>query len=489
MRKLCLLLLAVVALLTAGGTYAVPGTDLNALYQAAQPGDVINIDPGSYPAQEILLDPDKVGSFAPVTFKAQGAATFASLRLGANKVDGPDNIVFEDFKVNGTSWVQNSDDITLRNHKTGTAQFQGNDRLRWLGGEAGPWVNGVVNFFGSCTGTVPTTCLNNDASTDNLVDGVFFHDFTISSPEPHSECLQTGALGGKNWRLTIKNSTFVNCTDFAMLLQGNLVDSVFENNVTDIPMPGSVATSQCVGAPAVLTSRASWTHSNTCARGGSSIRVDERGGLNGVKLLYNSALGGISVDNGTPQPLNVEQRGNIGQKNSGSFFCGTGFVYSHNIWQTNSCSPTDLSASFSDVFVDAAYGDGSADLSLKAGSPALDSAGSPFPAADIFGTTRPQGSGPDRGAHEKIVVLPVESAPVLSMAGFDEDTVSVSWDPIANADGYRLYLDGNLVGSTTSTSADFTVAWGKHVLGVEAFSAINSLTGELTVESLWRVTP
>jgi hypothetical protein len=487
--KRIVLIATVFSLFVAGSSSAVPGTDLNALYQAAQPGDVIEVDAGSYGAQTILLDPDKVGSAQPVTFKGAGAS-FASLRLGANKVDGPDNITFEDFTVSGTTWIQNADDITIRNHKTGTLQAQGNARLKWLGGEAGPWTDGVVNFFGSCTGAVPTTCLNNTASTDNVIDGVFFHDFTISNPEPHSECFQTGALGGKNWRLTIKNSTFVNCTDFAMLIQGNLVDVVIENNVTDIPMPGSVATSQCVGAPAVLTSRASWTHSNTCARSASSIRVDERGGVSGLKLLYNSALGGISVDNGTPQPQGIEQRGNIGQKNSGSFFCGTGFVYSHNAWKTNSCSPSDISiASFSDVYVDADFADGSVDMNLKAGSPALDSAGSPFPATDIFGTTRPQGSGPDRGAHEKIVVLPVESAPVLSMTGFDEDTVSVSWDPIANADGYRLYLDGNLVGSTTSTSADFTVAWGKHVLGVEAFSAINSLTGELTVESLWRVTP
>ena len=461
MRKI-LILGALISLVLAGGAAAVPGNDLNALYQNAQPGEVILIDPGTYPAQTILLDPDKVGSFAPVVFKAQGAATFASLRLGNNKIDGPDNIVFEDFKVTGSTWVINSDDITLRNHKTGVLAAQGNDRLKWLGGEAGPWTDGVNNFFGSCVGAVPTTCLNNDASTDNVIDGVYFHDYTISSPEPHSECFQTGALGGKNWRLTIKNSVFQNCTDFGMLLQGNLIDLLVANNMVDVPMPGDVATSLCNPA---------------CPRNGSSIRVDERGGLNGIKLLYNSALGAITIDNGTPVPQNVEMRGNVGTKPTGSFFCGGPGMgaHSHNAWKTNSCGPTDVSLnSFTGVFVDPETQDGTMNLHLAANSPLIGKGGAEsLPVEDIDGDPRPEGNGPEIGADENATPCPpVASAPfALCVVQEDASFITFGWWPVDNAIGYRFFKDNVLVSHTWNGQSN-TVQFSKPgAFAVEAIFA------------------
>lgn len=83
---------------------------------------------------------------------------------------------------------------------------------------------------------------------------------------------------------------------------------------------------------------------------------------------------------------------------------------------------------------------------------------------------------------------PPLTAPTLSLASYIEGSVTVSWQPVEGAGGYRFYVDGTLVGSADRAAASFAfpVAWGRRSLAVEAFNAGGAVRGELAVEAVWR---
>ena len=50
-------------------------------------------------------------------------------------------------------------------------------------------------------------------------------------------------------------------------------------------------------------------------------------------------------------------------------------------------------------------------------------------------------------------------------------TVGLQWDAVPEADGYRVYMDGQMVKPVSTTAAEITTTPGKHMIYVTAFNA------------------
>jgi chitodextrinase len=351
-------------------TLAAPCASLNRAYQLAAPGAVVSVAAGSYPAQTIARDPSKTSS-SEVVFAASGSVTLAGFTSGdsAKTETGAKHFELRGFRVNGyvaLNW--GTEDVTLSDVDAPGFDLTSVKDVRVIGGDYGPMVDGVshINACG-ISGCYP--------SQDVLIDGASFHDYTITYAEKHSECLMIWP--GK--RVTIRNSSFRNCTDFDVLVKpyntalvGLPGDIVMENNVFDEPIIGD----GCF-----------------CTRGGNAIGITQGGGESwgNVNIRYNSALGGIRVD---PAITNATVKGNVGRKDQASS-CQSNVSFSYNVWSGTSCSSTDRVQALTTLFV------GAFDLRLQAGGAAVN-AGDPkdYPATDRVGTVRPLGGAPDAGAYE-----------------------------------------------------------------------------------------
>jgi len=414
-------------------TQSAPCASFNRAWQLAQPGDVVEVAGGSYPGQ--TLAPASKSSSALVVFRpASGARVTISGDFetgGRTQNAGAQHFELRDFTVTGyVSLAWGAEDVTLRNLDASGFDLNSARRVRVLGGDWGPTVDGYssINACG-VSGCFP--------AEDILIDGAYFHDYLLSESgvvnDVHMQCIQIWP--GR--RVTIRNSTFRNCTDFGVLvdpyntaLVGSPGDLVFENNFFDEPMPGDVATVQC---------------NPSCPRGGSAISLKDREGWSGVSIRYNSSLGDIQVD---PGVRGVRIKGNIGPKRE-SFFCtaGSDTVYDHNVWSGARCSASDRTAPLSNVFRGASSI--GFDLRLKPGSRA-GGAGDPMdhPKRDIKGRLRPVAFAPDAGAwqREPALVVPGRSIGTASI-GMRREDVADFYGPnprrvtVKLADGSRADVD------------------------------------------------
>jgi parallel beta helix pectate lyase-like protein len=357
-------------------TKAAPCASFDRAYRVAKPGQVVEIAGGSYPGQMLTYDPAKTSSEKVLLRPAQGASvTVEYFQSGTNFADGAGHFELRDVNTGYDIVVKRSEDVTLRNIDTACMTVTSVKRFSMYRGDVGPCTDGVFNL-NQCGGCVPADGV--------LFDGVRFHDFLISNPEPHSECLQISGTGAEVNNLTIRNSTFQNCTDFDILVDSTSTGILIENNFFDSPFPGDRDTTACTP---------------NCPRDGNSIRVENRTPVSNVTIQYNTALGGISVDDDPPgSPANVVVRGNIAAKNQ----CQRGQTFAHNVWSSIACSSSDRQTVIASMFVDGDPTDGSMNLRLLRGSRAL-GAGDPkvHPATDIDGRLRPVHLAPDAGAAQR----------------------------------------------------------------------------------------
>ena len=331
-----------------GCSRSAPCASFGRAYSLAAPGAVVEVAAGSYPLQTLVFDPGKASGPSVVFRPAAGAVvSLAEFISGSTKEKiGARHFELRDMSVRSYVRVRwGSEDVTLRNLDAGGLNLTSARNVRVLGGDYGPMVDGVshINACG-VSGCFP--------AEDILIDGAYFHDYTITNTAKHSECLMIWP--GR--RVTIRNSTFRNCTDFDVLVKpyktslvGSPGEIVLENNAFDEPMPGNTATAQCVP---------------NCPRGGNAIGITQGGGESwgNVQIRYNSSLGGIRVD---PMISNVSISGNIARKDS-NYSCQKNASFNNNVWSGAKCSPTDATAPLSEVFVGATSE--TFDLRLKDGS-------------------------------------------------------------------------------------------------------------------------
>ncbi len=272
-----------------------PGASLNTAYKGAKCGAQFTLLAGEWPAQEILRDTTKDACTERIVFKGSTGTVINSFRTGrsggSGNTVGASHFELVDLDIRGSTTLVLANDVVVRNPGDGNKTPQGTKNnlvigsstfVQILGGEYGPWVNGI-NHINRC-GSNPVC----PPPTDILIDGVTMHDFLIDNPAPHSECMMI--WGTDTNRVLIKNSVFRNCTDFGVLVKATRGRNiVFEpNNNFDVPMPGSVATTEC---------------NPNCARGGSSIRYANSPNdavpiepYTGSAVRNNVVKGNISVD-------------------------------------------------------------------------------------------------------------------------------------------------------------------------------------------------
>lgn len=218
-------------------TQSAPCRSFARAYQVASPGDIVEVAGGTYPSQTLPADASKAASSARVVFQPASGATVTiagNLRAGDNTTGlGPKHFELRDLKVTRyVGIIRGTEDVILRNIDAGAFSLSSTRNVRIYGGDFGPWVDGVshINACG-VRGCFP--------AEDIVIDGALFHDYTISNAAQHSECLMIWP--GR--RVTIRNSTFRNCTDFDVLMKpydwtlvGVGGEHNFENNLFDDPM-------------------------------------------------------------------------------------------------------------------------------------------------------------------------------------------------------------------------------------------------------------
>ena len=200
-------------------------------YALARPGDVIEIDGGTYPTQELPLDPEK----------GEGAAVTLRPSVGAEVVVEGDldiyasNVEIRQLHISDNWYAKpGSSRLTFRDVDTGKFYVASASDVRVIGGRIGPSVDAVAQIKAEEGSDVPSRSI--------VIDGVTFEDFTRSDPSQHMECLHVMAVDG----LAIRNSTFRRCTIFDISLKEHgateaMRNITIERNVLEHPIDGRTA--------------------------------------------------------------------------------------------------------------------------------------------------------------------------------------------------------------------------------------------------------
>lgn len=200
-------------------------------YRAARPGDVVVVEGGTYPPDQIEADRSKVGSTQRVRFVT---ADEQRVRSDGLVIYGS-GITFESrkgglFDFAWGWWARaGSSRITFRNVRSAIFTCSSCTDLTVIGGEVGPWdsvPNGgedpQIQRDASGTGPMPRNI---------RIAGAYIHDMTHkASPGAHTDCLQI--LAGDN--IVIERNRFDRCASDAIIAKadhGDITGLVIQNNV------------------------------------------------------------------------------------------------------------------------------------------------------------------------------------------------------------------------------------------------------------------
>jgi chitodextrinase len=329
------------------GVVLQPGQSWNTAYQQAQCGDTIGLAAGTHPSQTIV---EKTGLNAcanPVTFQpVQGAAVTVSGRIflgsaGGYATNGPANLVLRGFSYTDSIQIwSDARNILVDGVNGGGFLVQG--------------ANGVTvrdSDFGPCNSSPPGQCervfildgrgAGESPTTDILFENNRIHDFVISAPGDHHECMFT--TGGTN--VTIRGNRFWNCHTYAIATGGRSYSDydnwIIENN---------------------------W-FGRTCCFGtsdrGSAIVMGGPVPVSDTLIRFNSfGPGQAVVTEGASVGGNVRVLGNI----LGAKSCVPGISYSYNLTLGGGCSSTDRTVAQLPYVNPSVLGDG--DYHLVPGSAA-----------------------------------------------------------------------------------------------------------------------
>jgi hypothetical protein len=346
-------------------TPSAPCRSFDRAYEAASPGDVVEVAGGSYDAQNIDAAPKPSG---PAVVFRPAAGAGVTVRL--INVIRASNIEFQDMTVAEETYNrQAAQGITYRRVKMHVFFIRGADHISYIDSEVGPNSAGfeVMNWVTAPSGA-------DDPATDILFDGVRIHDFKKYSAGAHIDCIGIDDVDG----LVIRNSRLWNCEHFSIIF-GNDSETnraarnvLLENNFFDC-----------------------------CFSGYYSLGF---GGLDGpVTVRFNSmteGVGWLNAANLVPDGLVAMDSNVIADNQPANCSRGT---WRYNVVATGSaCGGKSAATGFAQP---------PADLHLRPGAAAI-RAGNPssHPATDIDGHRRPD-NAPDAGADQLTAAPESPAAP------------------------------------------------------------------------------
>jgi len=270
-----------------------PGGSLSQAVDRAAPGDVIELQPGTYPHQTISR---RAASGAPIVIRPQRRGT---VRLGYIEIRGS-GLDIRDLATGGWYVHSGSRDITMRRVRSSGGTFISSaHNVRLIGGG----VHGVDSVDG--------LQIKRASAGDVDPSRILLDRFTISGvtrdrdPSKHTECIQVMAARG----MVIRDSIFRDCSTqgvfFKEDLGGTIHDVVVEN---------------------------SWFGRLS---GYNTLIWDD--GVSGMVARFNIFAQSPRL-NARAGASDLTAVGNVGELSS----CGRGVEYRGNHWSGTRCGPTDL---------------------------------------------------------------------------------------------------------------------------------------------------
>ena len=348
-----------------------PCRTFNRAYHVAPAGATVDVRAGSY-GDQIVSGPRTAGR--PVVFRP---APEADVRLGELRTDpnGAGNFEIRGMTLADAYLASGTHDVTLRGNTMQLFYLRTTANISIVGGKVGGQL---------LSPNSPTIgAADAEPSKNTVIDHVLFHDIRIDPsvvPAQHGECLFVQEADG----LTIRNSTFRDCSDFDIYFHqisggGNPRNVLLENNFFGATTEGGFYT--------------------------LFFRNDRGESLTNIRVAFNSAAQGFHFDeDGTISNVSV-----LGNTYGPSRQCSHGVVYAYNVIQGTKCGSTDANAPTG--FVDPATGDrgpaqpasGGNDLHLVRGAKAIgfvrEKDGRPV--GDIDGDRRPTIRFADAGADQR----------------------------------------------------------------------------------------
>lgn len=361
-------------------TAMAPCATFERAYRQAAPGDAVEIAGGGYGHQTI----PSLGRAAPrITFRpALGAAvTVTGLDVTA------DHVTVRDVTSQGYMAVEGRtedtvDDLQLYNVHAAKHWLAGSRDFLWKGGSIGPSHDDKASMI---AGT-PT-------SYRATYDGVLWHDATRSNASVHTECLM--ALGVQG--LTIRNSRFVNCAVFNILI----------SKLDGDPDPRDVLIENTVfGETKDVGDKAAYHALMTGA------------------LPWNGFVLRNNVWEQTPAFQGTFTNARISSNLGPMSVCQAGIAYSHNVFTDRRCGASDVQdARVMSQFVAPDAGD----FRLLPGATAIDR-GDPLDAPQFDALGYRRRGLPDAGAFEfgGIPPAPGDERSGTFASGPDQDATSTS---------------------------------------------------------------
>jgi hypothetical protein len=373
------------------GIEAQPFQSLDRAYQAANPGDTVAVESGTYTDPASIAYQSTKTSPHDVTFEAighvhvsiteparpfaiagdhitiEGNFEFDRVILRDDTHDGADDITFKGTQIHAVALCGDADYVNFYNNRFGPNNLWGYTGSKNTG--AGEDDFGSLNCNGGYSPDHTNTHLG---IVGNRFDGAY-HSWDGS----HSDCIQF-TLGAD---VLIARNTFRNCQDETIILngdQGHLSNFTIENNylgrplATTNPFPVQISGSEpCTGCTVRFNSLPTGA-SLAFLNSGSPANPNTGSMVYGNITLNHRSQCALSRANGWTWDSNVF----VGSAGT----CGTNAATISNPYRNSSTLDLRLVA-------------GSSAINRFAGSEAV-------PATDINGTPRPQGSRPDVGAHE-----------------------------------------------------------------------------------------
>ena len=331
-----------------------PGQSFASAYQAAASGDVIEVGPGVYGAQEVP------SGTKTVTFRGLNGNTIRKLDNHAS------NVTFDGLDLDANFGTPNG--AVYENHGVPNVTFK-NGRI-----------GNVIDEKGALVGGWTST-----ASLNTVFDNVEFHDVLQVGDGVHNECLFSQAPG-----LVVRNSTFRGCATMDLM--------VTRGDWWGQPSYGGVTLVNNVFAHSTHGKDPAWHYFGLLVHGNmgrlteahivNNTFENEVGGITTAEINTASGVWANNIGGGWDCLPGMTYRGNVGKKCDSSDVAMTPAAGC----APPLCSPRQIQPV---GFVDSL----AHDFRLTAGSRAIGAASPQYaPERDRFGYRRD--GDPDAGAYE-----------------------------------------------------------------------------------------